>query len=109
MKLENATKYNSTRDRSIHTSERSRSRSSRSSIDPNLPLEDIVRDLYSSNPPHETCATIDHTDHTARTRQHELDHTWYKSSNLSVLKDLAHEVEIEDLSGMWKVLISDGA
>ncbi|CAN0460669.1 unnamed protein product [Laminaria digitata] len=45
-----------------------------------------------------------HADCTGPTRQHELDHTWYRSGNRSALIDLDHEVGIDDLSDVWLVL-----
>lgn len=43
-------------------------------VDPYLPLEDIVQDLYSADP---TLTVVpDHAHHTAPTCQHELDHTY---------------------------------
>ena len=42
---------------------------------------------------------LDHADYTAPTRQHELPGTSYRSGiYLSALKDLDHQVEIDDLA-----------
>ena len=43
---------------------------------PHLPVWEVVQDLHSTDPTHETCATaVEHADCTGPTRQHELDHT----------------------------------
>ena len=31
-------------------------------LDPNLPLRDVVQDLYRTDPIQKACATVDHTD-----------------------------------------------
>ena len=41
-------------------------------LDPNLPLLDAVRDLYSTDPTQEICPRSDHADYTAPTRLHVL-------------------------------------
>ena len=44
-------------------------------LDHNLPLWIVVQDLYSTGPTQEICSTVNHSDFTAPTRIHELDHT----------------------------------
>ena len=83
------------RERNVHTSYRSRSRSW-SAVDhvvPQLPLWEVVKDLQSTDPTKETCATVvvDHANYTGPIRQHELliDHTRSRT-DLPCLADPDH-------------------
>ena len=58
-----------------------------------------MQDLYRTYPTQETL--LDHTDHTAATRQHELDRT-DQEYICPAKADLDHEVAIRDLSNVYK-------
>ena len=61
---------------------------------PPLPLSEVMQDLHSRTDQTQgkSCATaVDRADYTARTRQHELDHT-YHTIYLSALKGLDHDL-----------------
>ena len=57
-----------------------------------------MQDLRTTDATQET-VLVGHADYAAPTRQHDLDHTRW--GNRSALKDLDHQVGIDDLSEMF--------